>query len=271
MKNILQYVCNKFWAPVLSKLDEIVIRRDIEFYIQQKGKCPICDTYVTFNSTNASSLRETFVCPNCKSNPRERAMMVIIAKYLENWREKDIFESSPCDRGLSHRLRVEAKKYIPAHFYPDKNLGEMVNGFRNENLENLTFPNENFDLVITQDVLEHLFEPEKAFKEISRVLKPGGLHIFTVPFYASNDKTIVWAKKGENGEPVFLFNEEWHGNPIDSQGSACTMHYGYDIIEKMKECGNMDTIIEKPFDLAKGIVNASMSDGRIEVFVSKKM
>jgi 2-polyprenyl-3-methyl-5-hydroxy-6-metoxy-1,4-benzoquinol methylase len=37
--------------------------------------------------------------------------------------------------------------------------------------------------VITQDVMEHVFDPHHAFKEIARTLKPGGLHIFTTPIY----------------------------------------------------------------------------------------
>ena len=44
----------------------------------------------------------------------------------------------------------------------------------------MTFENESFDLFITQDVFEHVMTPNKAFKEIERVLKPGGAHVFTV-------------------------------------------------------------------------------------------
>ena len=44
----------------------------------------------------------------------------------------------------------------------------------NQNLEKLTYEDESFDVVITQDVFEHINEPFQAFKEIARVLKPGG-------------------------------------------------------------------------------------------------
>ncbi|MGQ0519368.1 class I SAM-dependent methyltransferase, partial [Bacillus sp. D-CC] len=50
---------------------------------------------------------------------------------------------------------------------------------RCENLEDMTFQNESFDLFITQDVFEHVMEPKKAFKEIERVLKPGGALLYT--------------------------------------------------------------------------------------------
>ena len=61
------------------------------------------------------------------------------------------------------------KIYLPVNISP---------GNRCENLEELTFDDNTFDLVITQDVLEHVLNPGKAFKEICRVLKPGGAHKF---------------------------------------------------------------------------------------------
>jgi 2-polyprenyl-3-methyl-5-hydroxy-6-metoxy-1,4-benzoquinol methylase len=44
-------------------------------------------------------------------------------------------------------------------------------GFRCEDIESLSFGNESFDLVITQDVMEHVLNPALAFAEIGRILK----------------------------------------------------------------------------------------------------
>jgi SAM-dependent methyltransferase len=43
--------------------------------------------------------------------------------------------------------------------------------------ERLPFENESFDVVILEAVIEHVPDPYKAFAEISRVLKPGGVFI----------------------------------------------------------------------------------------------
>lgn len=45
----------------------------------------------------------------------------------------------------------------------------------------IPFPNETFDIVISNNVIEHLQDPKLAFKEIDRVLKKGGLFIFKTP------------------------------------------------------------------------------------------
>lgn len=47
---------------------------------------------------------------------------------------------------------------------------------------NLDFPDDSFDLVVSIAVFEHLHSPWIAIKEVSRVLKKGGLFLGTVAF-----------------------------------------------------------------------------------------
>ena len=48
-------------------------------------------------------------------------------------------------------------------------------------VEKIPFESNFFDLVVSAWVLEHLVDPQKAFEEIFRVLKPGGKVIFLTP------------------------------------------------------------------------------------------
>ena len=45
----------------------------------------------------------------------------------------------------------------------------------------LSFDSESFDVVVATEVLEHLFRPDDACREIHRVLRPGGSFAITVP------------------------------------------------------------------------------------------
>lgn len=47
--------------------------------------------------------------------------------------------------------------------------------------EEIPYPDSSFDLVFSDNVLEHLAEPGVVFAEIARVLKPGGLFLFKTP------------------------------------------------------------------------------------------
>ena len=48
--------------------------------------------------------------------------------------------------------------------------------------EKFPFKNEEFDSVITNQVLEHVFNPDEFLSEINRVMKPKGKLLLTVPF-----------------------------------------------------------------------------------------
>ena len=50
---------------------------------------------------------------------------------------------------------------------------------RQGNLEALPFPDEEFDLVLCTQVIEHLLEPERGVAELARVLRPGGRLVLT--------------------------------------------------------------------------------------------
>jgi len=49
----------------------------------------------------------------------------------------------------------------------------------------IPFPDETFDLIISQAVLEHVKQPRRVVAEMLRVLKPGGLIFVDVPFIAN--------------------------------------------------------------------------------------
>lgn len=69
--------------------------------------------------------------------------------------------------------------------------GEAINFGRADGTENLKimennvlpYANEEFDLVLCLDVLEHLEDDSAGLTEIKRVLKPGGQAIITVPAF----------------------------------------------------------------------------------------
>lgn len=48
-------------------------------------------------------------------------------------------------------------------------------------VEELPFPDENFDVVIAGEVLEHVLDIEAALKQVVRVLKTGGVLLATTP------------------------------------------------------------------------------------------
>ena len=221
---------------------------------KHKGICDICETDVTFVS-ESEWFRDHLLCSGCASIPRERALMRTIKQFFPNFSDLVIHESSPVDRGTSTRLAQECTHYSFSHYFPDTAIGE-IDGRTNarcESLEHLTFPDTTFDLLITQDVMEHIFDPEAAFREIGRVLKPGGAHIFTVPLVNKTAPTQRCAQREASGEIIYLQEPEYHGNPVDPDGSLVTMNWGYDIACFIASTVGMPTVIIQIDDLDHGI------------------
>ncbi len=48
--------------------------------------------------------------------------------------------------------------------------------------QHIPYPDNTFDIVLASDVLEHIYDTKTAFRELARVLKPGGTLIITVPY-----------------------------------------------------------------------------------------
>lgn len=245
---IYRQVASKWRKPVLESF----------------GYCPTCGSEVTFVA-HQSWLRDHFLCTNCGSIPRERALMLVIDTYFKGWQNLIIHESSPGNRGASKRLAKMCSNYIPTQFFPDHAPGSFVGNTRCENMEALSFDDKSVDIHVTQDVLEHIFHPSKFFSEIARTLKPGGAHIFTVPIVNNNNPSRFRARVNDAGEIIHIEPPVYHGNPINDMGSLVTVDWGFDICRHIFESSGLFTHIIHIDDLSKGI-----RAEYIEVFVTFK-
>ena len=189
--------------------------------------------------------------------------MTVLEERYPLWRTLELHESSP---GLpsSAKLARECAGYACTHFFPDTAPGQTKHGIRCENLEAQTFADASFDLVVTQDVMEHVLDPPAAFREIARTLKSGGAHVFTTPVYAGLAKSEVRAR--HNGNAIeYLVEPEYHGNPINAEGALVTMHYGADVAELILRWSGLPTTLYVIRDPQLGLAGEFL-----EVMVSLK-
>lgn len=146
-------------------------------------------------------------------------------------RDFKIYE--PSTLGAIHNSLKKSKILISSEFFPDPHLksGDVFKNVLFEDLQSLSFPDNYFDLVITQDVLEHVQKPFKAFGEIHRVLKPEGIHLFTVPI-GNNKKTFHYFD--ENGKQL-VQNLVYHVDPLRTEGALVFTQFGTDIVDKLND------------------------------------
>ena len=206
--------------------------------LEFNGECPICEKKTSFTALG-TWFRDELICNSCNSIPRERALAHILSRMRPEWRSLLIHESSPADRGVSKKLASQAIGYFPSQYYPAIN-DAMVGKFFNINIESQLFESEIFDVFISLDVFEHVFDPRVAIQEIYRTLKPGGIALLTFPINKAQVDALTFRASLEAGVITFLKPAEYHGNPIDELGSLVTVDYGYEIHQRFSEWSNFN-------------------------------
>jgi len=238
-----------------------------KFRLEYEGICPICEKQTTFRA-DGPWLRDTLKCFSCPNGsvPRERALAMVLNEMIPDWRNLRIHESSPANRGISAKLRAEAKNYTPTQFYQGLKRGVKQGDFYNEDLQCQTFDDEQFDLFVSLDVLEHIPEPHLAIKEIWRTLKVGGVMLCTFPVRRDVSKAMEYrVKQDSSGALQYVKEPVYHGNPINSKGALVTVDYGYDVHNYIAACADFDVRVYRFDDRTHGVLG-----GFTEVFYCKK-
>lgn len=237
-----------------------------EPFYRSEGWCPICEKSTEFVSYS-DHLRGGLNCRSCTggSVPRERGLMYALTLVRPLWRELRVHESSPGARGVSVKLDRECRNLTRSQYYPGREAGALIDGFLNVNLEQQPFEDGAFDVVVTQDVLEHVNKPDAGTAEIARTLRRGGIHIFTTPTYRGLHKTERRAEYMPDGSVRHFAEPEYHGNPVGDGQALVTFHYAYDLPELIFAWSGLPTILMRFHRPDLGVIGPMT-----EVYISEK-
>jgi SAM-dependent methyltransferase len=173
--------------------------------------------------------REGNGCSGCGISKRVRMVLWSIRHLLPDLGTLSILHVNQINH-LSPALQPAARLVETFHD-PALALGAEVNGLSNQDLTQLTFPDNQFDLAIHSETLEHIHDYNKALQEVRRVLKPGGYQIYTVPLIPSR-KTRRRIGLDEKGRAINLLPESFHG----SEGEyPVVWEFGGDFLKERKK------------------------------------
>lgn len=186
-----------------------------------RDQCNICGKYVDFIiHDNATLLREA-ICQECHASLRTSDIVSVLKQTLTEYQAK--YHRQPrilnlCSHGAVHELYHKMSGYVCGEYFDGINSGEYKDNILCIDLQNIPFENDSFDIVVTEDVLEHVENIEKALNEINRILKMDGFHIFTVPVH---ENTITMSRKRKPNV--------YHGDPIRPEGIVVMTDFGRDL------------------------------------------
>ena len=141
-------------------------------------------------------------------------------------------------------VQDNAKSVALSEYYEGVLPGSLHGNVRCEDVQRLTYPADTFDLVTHTEVLEHVPNDRLAFRELLRVLRPGGRTIFTVPVHGG-DKTLERARL-ENGHIQYLQEAVYHTDPLRAEGILAYRDYGRDILGRLMDAGFVNAHFYQP-------------------------
>lgn len=204
------------------------------------ARCPACGPSL-FVALGAGEMATR--CVRCRATPVTLSLVSILRPLLERHDRPRVYELS--SRGALVRfLRASHAELTISEFYDDVPPGSSRDGIRCEDVMSLTWPDASFDICTSTEVFEHVPDDLRGFREMHRVLRPGGWLVFTVPL--ADAPTLTRALPGADG-PRLLMEPEYHGDRIrGSRGVLCYRTYGPDIVERLREAGFASAALETP-------------------------
>ena len=186
LQKLIRTLLKHIPRPILIRFSLLINRVVALFYIGNNVECPVCNNtfrkFLPYGYTKATS-RKNALCPRCLSLERHRLMYL----YLQ---EKTYFFT----KNLKV-LHIAPEQCFYKRFRALENLDYTTGDLESPiadvhfDVQAIPFPEESYDVVICNHVLEHVDDDAKAMSEIYRILKPGGFAILQVPQDADADKT----------------------------------------------------------------------------------
>lgn len=195
---------------------------------------------------NIYNYREGMHCPNCYNSVRTIGLAKVMTKVLTrdskdfkdfidfaNQKKLLVAEINSCGQ-LHSQLKdiqnIAYSEFKTEHFDTGK--------IQHQDIQNLTYQDNSFDLVLHSETLEHIADPSKALEECRRVLKPNGWCLFTVPVIWNRETRQRIKKVGNH--PKALVTKSYHGG--GRKDCVVWWEFGADFVQN----NNLDVFVDDP-------------------------
>lgn len=164
---------------------------------------------------------------------------------LKIYDTQQTFYDPYCCYSLPDLLALSGHHVQTSIYRAEYPLGVKLEGLgpnlTNQNLESLTFEDSSFDIVLTSDVMEHVRLDHLAHREIRRVLRNGGVYLFTVP-HGRQPETLHRVIVNDPLDPSldeFAMEPEYHGDAKNLGDNRVLSYrvYGMDLDQELADMG----------------------------------
>jgi SAM-dependent methyltransferase len=226
------------WAFVRQQDEEDLQRQPIV-----RAWCDFCSARSVFGSglDGGTNLRESLECAKCGLINRLRLLYSAMVETNATPIAGPFYLleqlSAFCTRLETRFGRFTASEYVP-DAGPSGTIAD-VGGFSvtHQDIMSTSFDDDSFVTIVHAEVLEHVSDHQAALAEIFRILRPGGVTLFTVPFMETRASNLLRAVLDHDGDVRHVLPPEVHGNPIDSSGSLVFQIFGWELLDELRAAG----------------------------------
>ncbi len=230
------------------------------------GYCSLCASSTEFSFSAGMgepvNLREELRCRDCGLSARARVAASLLKRACPPESEAKVYLTEQTT-ALYRHIRQTWSDVIGSEYFEEPardriqafmrdNLG-LDERLRFEDVTALSFADHTLDAIVSCDVLEHVPDYRAAAAEFARVLKSGGRLILTVPFLDQSHETLTRARILEDGHIEHLEEPEYHGDPLDPDGVLAFYHFGWDLLDTLRNSGFESAEWCLPWAPAEGI------------------
>jgi len=155
---------------------------------------------------SVGSILDKHHCPNCYCNDRDRHLWLYLkrAELLQNMPAKRVLHIAPEARLEPLINAMRPREYLRGDLFPRSPEHHKVN------VEALQFPDNYFDLIICNHVLEHVNNPAQALAEFQRCLAPGGRLVAQTPYSPKLKRTFEMNYPVSSSFATLFFGQDDH-------------------------------------------------------------
>jgi SAM-dependent methyltransferase len=215
------------------------------------GYCNICGSPTVFRVADPN-FREHVICGICRSRNRQRQIVALLLSYVAEsgrrhsaWRSlrdiprETVIWNAETTRTLHQRLASHlGGNYIASEYIdPVLKSGESRGGILHVDMQATHFQDNSIDFVLSSDVMEHVPHPRRALTETYRILRPGGCHIFTAPFYHHRFTNEIRVRVDDAAVPMYLRRPWYHDDPLRAEGALVYTIFAPELLCQLEDIG----------------------------------
>ncbi len=223
---------------------------------------PLTDRHVApeLIEVRGPNYRESLMARGCLS--RHRALLLVLQQLygdLTTLQEQRVYLVEAVT-GFALWMKHHLSQLTTSEFFDGGQMAEH-DDIDHQDLCQLTYASDSFDLVIANELFEHVYDLPTALTEIMRVLRPGGRLLATFPMAFGQRDSIIKARwNANNGEAEVIGEADYHGDPIRPElGSLVYQIPGWDVLDQCRHSGYHTALMHCVTSWKFGVLGGDLS------------